>query len=134
MSYDITLLKPAAALLDDNRVWVSHLCRAFAELDDAGFDVQANADLAEDVGMTEQEWVSRGIGVRLCRRGQPDIVEIAFWESTAEISLPNFPRCEPAELLAAVARYIDTLRVLGFVLIDLPSGAPVDRDRQTEFL
>ncbi|MDX2023279.1 MAG: hypothetical protein SF187_23800 [Deltaproteobacteria bacterium] len=134
MSYDITLLKPPGAVLDDNRRWAQHLCQSFADLDDAQIDVRASADVAGDVGMSEGDWVSRGIGVMVCRVGQPDFVDISFWETTADISLPNFPERDAAELLDSIAPYVDSLRALGFVLIDPLSDEPCDGPRQVERL
>lgn len=134
MSYDITLLKPPGAVLDDNRRWVRHLCQSFADLDDAQIDVRLSADIAGDVGMSEEGWVNRGIGVMVCRIGQPDFVDISFWETTADISLPNFPQRDPKELLESVAPYVESLRALGFVLIDPVSDEPCDGSRQVERL
>jgi hypothetical protein len=134
MSYDITLLKPPRAVLDNNRRWALHLCQSFADLEYPQIDVSANADLADDIGMSNEEWVSRGMGVTLYRIGQRDFVEISFWETMAEISLPNFPQSEPEGLLESVVPYIDSLRALEFVLLDPQSDEPVDDSQRVERL
>jgi hypothetical protein len=127
MSFCIILRKPRGLELDDNDRWIRVIKSRLPEFADDGSDWKALArDLAEDVGLTQSEYVRRGIGLALEYETDELSVRVRFWTETAEIELLNFPWLGVEIALERTMPLLHILEGQGFTVLDPETGQPFD--------
>lgn len=126
MPFEIPFLKPTAQLLESNGVWIGRLIRRVPQLSAEIEDRTSFAEeLAGDIGLTPEEYLTRGIGLAVELPGDPWI-RVSFWEDSARVELPNFPTGGPAAALARANPVVVALLSFGFQLCHPTTGVVSD--------
>ncbi len=139
MGFEVVLAKPSDREHDGNRVWAEAFCKALPQFTE--FDVSIEnrrvlaLDLASDIGLTPDEYVEREMGLELDFERGDFWVRVEFWQTSATITLPNFPTISIDAAVAEILPCIEFLVAVGFTLENPKSGAPMPPcDREAELV
>ena len=126
MPFEIPLTKPTARERESNRAWLALVLAALPQFREEQRDHRAAAmDLANDIGLSVDEYVERGIGLAAEDEREDCWVRVSFWEREVTIELPNFPKIEKEAALHRAAAVIALLQPIGFTVCDPRTGMPI---------
>jgi len=139
MGFEVVLAKPSDREHDGNRVWAEVFCKALPQFTELDVSIENRRflalDLASDIGLTPDEYVEREIGLELDFERGDFWVRVEFWQTSATITLPNFPTIPIEAAVAEILPCIEFLVAVGFTLEDPTSGAPMPPgDREAELV